>query len=310
MEKQNSSIFNFSKFLLKIVLALTILGYTISFSFEKLIINNTETIGSSKIKRLLTQEKIKEIPIFGSSRAECSFLPSIIGEEFYNYGISGTQANIWLYLLEQELKKNKTSAIIINFDLKGLFTSDGDMKNYIPDWNKTKHVLADKGEFYYSIPLIKYFGQYEKYFASYVQEKNSLTIASDNGAVLQKNKQIKSKFKNQVIKRRGEKVESKINNELSIKFDLLIKSTKRHIVLIVSPYHNSCFNINANFDKSYNYLNELKKNRNITVLDLKDFVENDDLFMNTTHLNYEGAIIFSKKIKELLSTMNIRHLVN
>lgn len=80
--------------------------------------------------------------------------------------------------------------------------------------------------------------------------------------------------------------------------------------MIISPYHNSCFNINANFDKSYNYLNELEKNRNITVLDLKDFIENDDLFMNTTHLNYEGAIIFSKKIKELLTTMNIGHLAN
>lgn len=80
MEKQNLSIFNFSKFLLKIVLALVIFGYTISLNFEKLIINNTEIIGSSKINRLLTQEKIKEIPIFGSSRAECSFSTSIIGE--------------------------------------------------------------------------------------------------------------------------------------------------------------------------------------------------------------------------------------
>ena len=37
MEKQNLSIFNFSKFLLKIVLALVIFGYTISLNFEKLI---------------------------------------------------------------------------------------------------------------------------------------------------------------------------------------------------------------------------------------------------------------------------------
>ena len=58
------------------------------------------------------------------------------------------------------------------------------------------------------------------------------------------------------------------------------------------------------------YLNKLEKNKNITVLDLKDFVKDDDLFMNTTHLNHEGAIIFSKKIKELLTTMNIGHLAN
>ena len=310
MEKQNSSIFNFSIFLLKTLIATIIFGVTFSLIFEKLIINTSQTIGASKINRLLTLEQTKEIPIFGFSRAECSFLPSIIGSEFYNYGISGTQSNIWLYLLEQELKKNKTTAIIINFDLIGLVSSDGNISNYIPHWNKSKHIIENKGEFYYNIPFIKYFGLYEQYFASYIQEKKNLTITTDNGAILQKNKQTKEMFESLVIKRRGAKVESKINNELSTKFDLLINSTERPIVLIISPYHISCFNKNANFDKSYDYLNKLEKNKNITVLDLKDFVKDDDLFMNTTHLNHEGAIIFSKKIKELLTTMNIGHLAN
>ena len=310
MEKQNSSIFNFSIFFLKTLIVILIIGFTFSLIFEKLIINDSPAIGASKINRILTLQKTKEIPIFGSSRAECSFIPSIIGPNFYNYGISGTQANIHLFLLEQELKKNKTSPVILNFDLAGLVFSDGDIINYIPNWKYTKNIIENKGEFYYNIPFVKYFGQYEKYFASYIQEKKNLTITTDNGAVLQKNKQTKEKFESLVIRRRGEREESKINDQLAKKFDSLIHFTKRQIILVVSPYHNSCFNKNANYDKSYDYLNELEKNKNITVLDLKDFVKDDDLFMNTTHLNYEGAIIFSKKIKELLATMNIGHLAD
>lgn len=310
MEKQNSSIFNFSMFLLKIALAIAIFGFTFSLVFEKLIIDECQTTGATKINKILTLQKTNEIPIFGSSRAECSFLPSIIGPNFYNYGISGVNANIYLFLLEQELKKNKTSPIIINFDLTGLTYIDGDIMNYIPNWKYTKNIIENEGEFYYNIPFIKYFGLYEKYFASYIQEKKNLTITTDNGAVTQKNKQTKEKFESMVIKRKGEREESKIDNELASKFDSLIRSTERQIILVVSPYHNSCFNKNANFDKSYVYLNELEKNKNVTVFDLKDFVKDDDLFMNTTHLNYEGAIIFSKKIKELLATMNIGHLAD
>jgi len=302
MEKQNSSIFSFKIFLLKIAIIVIIIGFAFSLVFEKIIINKSQSTGSSKIDRILTLQDVEEIPILGSSRAEGNFVPSIIGKEVYNYGIAGTQANIWLYFLEQELKKNKIGPIIINFDLIGLISEDGNILNYIPHWHMAQDIIENEGKFYYNIPFIKYFGEYENYLVKYLQEKTGFSTIIDNGAVLQTNKLTMAKFKEMAIRREKTKEESSINSKLATKFDSLISSTKRTIILVVAPYHKSCFNENANFGRSNEYLNRLKKNNNIRIFDLRNFIQDDNLFLNTTHLNSEGAIKFSKKIKELLTT--------
>lgn len=310
MEKHRSYIFSFSIFLIKTALLLIAIGFILNLSLEKLVINKTSTTGASKIDRMISMNNILEIPILGSSRAEGNFLPSILGDNYYNYGIAGTQANIWMFLLEQELAKNKTEPIIINFDLRGIVYADGDIKNYLPNWNKTKTILSDKGEFYYQVPFLKYFGQFEKYFASYIQEKTHLTIHTDKGAVLQKNSVTIEKFSTMVDERKRTKSSAKINKKLSKKLLSLINSTKRKIILVISPYHNSCFNNNVDYSKSDTYLKELKTINNISILDLRNFITDDEMFLNTTHLNYNGAIKFSKKIKELINEMSTSHNEN
>ena len=170
MGRQNLYIFNFSIFVIKIIALVAIIGGAFNFAFEELIIFKSEINGAYKVNRILTKTEKDEIPIFGSSRAEGNFVPSIIdSNNCFNYGISATQANIWLFFLEQELKKEKTTPIIINFDLDGLVYSNGDMGNYIPNWNAIKNTLKMSGKFYYYIPFVKYLGQYERYLKYFLR---------------------------------------------------------------------------------------------------------------------------------------------
>jgi|TARA_B110000467_G_scaffold163324_1_gene189010 hypothetical protein len=308
MEKQNLYIFNFSIFLLKIITITMIIGFAFNFAFEKLVIFESQINGASKVNRILSKTEKNEIPIFGSSRAEGNFVPSIIeGENCFNYGISGTQANIWLFFLEQELKKQKHTPIIINFDLGGLNYSDGNIGNYIPNWSSTKNILTNKGEFYYEIPFIKYYGQYERYFKFYMNEKINLTKVTDNGGSFEKNKLTTSKFNELVHKRENTKSSFKLNKQLSAKFNKLITSTSRSIVLVVSPYHVSYFNQFENIEMANKYLSSLSERENIRIIDLRNYIIDDNMFLDTSHLNYEGAIKFTRRMKEELLTTKYKN---
>lgn len=301
MEKQSSYIFNFSIFLLKIAILVSVIGFALSFTFEKLIIFKNPINGASKVNKILSKNIEDEIPIFGSSRALGNFVPSIISnKQCFNYGMSGAQANIWLFFLEEELKKDKHTPIIVNFDLVGFVYADGNIGNYIPNWDSTKDILSNKGEFYYNIPFIKYYGQYERYLKFYINEKANFTKVTDHGGSFEKNQLSISKFSELVKRRENTAASFDLNDELSKKFSKLIESTDREIILVVSPYHISYFNKFRNIDEADNYLGKLQDLDNISLIDLRSYITEDSMFLNTSHLNYKGAVKFSKRLKELL----------
>lgn len=297
MAKQNLYIFNFSVFIFKIIALVFLFGYLLNTIFETNIIFKSEIGGAFKVNRILKETNVDEIPIFGSSRAQGNFVPSIIDDNCFNYGIDGTQANIWLFFLEQELNKDKTSPIIINFDLVGLVNSDGDIGNYIPNWNVTKSILKSQGEFYYNIPFVKYFGQFETNIKYFLNSKMNLTKIIDHGGSFEKNVLTTKKFKELVNKRLSSESSFQLDNRLQNKFNSLIESTDRKILIVVSPYHESCFNKFTNIHSVNQYLQELGKKKNIYVLDFRDYIKSDEMYMNTTHLNYKGAKKFTEKLK-------------
>ena len=85
-------------------------------------------------------------------RVQGNFVRTILGKDFFNYCIDGTSGNIWLFFLEQEFRKEKLTPIIINYAFGGLINSDGDIGNFIPNWEKKKSMLSNQGKFYYNIP--------------------------------------------------------------------------------------------------------------------------------------------------------------
>ena len=96
------------------------------------------------------------------------------------------------------------------------------------------------------------------------------------------------------------------NSNAAKKFDRLIRSTKRKIFLVVAPYHYSYLSSFQNTEMADNYLNEIDNSKNVIVIDLRDEIVNKNLFFNTTHLNYDGAISFSKILKKKIDSYLFR----
>jgi hypothetical protein len=305
MEKLNLSIFNFKKFVIFTILVLLILSLVaivISPLFEKYVILESRTSGAYKINRILEEEHKNEIPILGSSRAHGNYVPSILGENYFNYGIDGTSAVVWLFFLKHELKKDKQTSIIINLD--GFSTAIGDISNYILNYNQAKVLLTKKQRsFTYTIPLIKYFGEFEYFFKTYFNEKLNVTKITDNGGSFEKNSLTPERFKALVEQREKQINEFSMKETLIEEFYDLIRNTSRKIIIVIPPNHSSYYKRFKNLDELEEILDDLSKFDNVRILDYKKLEIIDEHFKDTTHLNYEGAKLFSSLLAKELAEL-------
>jgi hypothetical protein len=86
-------------------------------------------------------------------------------------------------------------------------------------------------------------------------------------------------------------------------YDVIRSAPQRTFVLVVSPVHPSCF---ANFkdpEGFARYLDKLRSFPNVVVLDWGRMELADDCFRDTTHLNYKGALEFSRRLADRLRTI-------
>lgn len=311
MHKENSSISNFKRYIVKIVcpvvLLVGIIAATFTFLFEWKIILSNESCGAYKINRIITNEDANEIPILGSSRAEASFIPELLGENYFNYGLEGTQENVMLFFIKEECKKKKNSPLIIaNIDLDGINTKTGDLANYL--YNSThegvKQLMADRYEAHFSFPFIKYIGQFENYFRYYLNNRIQLTKYSNKGAFIDK-VVLPKKMMDELIEYRRKNQDVFLNEEnLKEEFFKTIKANpNRQFVFVIPPYHSCYFTNYKNPEDAKAFVNELRALSNARVFDFSSVVYPDSLFINTTHLNYKGAVRFTKEFKDSLSTL-------
>ena len=130
----------------------------------------------------------------------------------------------------------------------------------------------------------------------------NLTKITDNGGSFEKINLTEAKFQELVSKRENHSSSFHLDEQLLAKFNQLINSTDRKIIVVVSPYHQSFFKKFKNIEIANEYLYNLNTRDNIEVFDLRSYITDDKLFLNTSHLNYKGAKKFTKKLKQLLSS--------
>jgi hypothetical protein len=269
---------------------------------ESQVVFKSEIGGAAKINRILKERHKDEIPIFGSSRANGSFVPTILGKNYYNYGIDGTGADVWLFFLEEELKKDKNTPIIINIDLEGLQRSVGPIHNYIPNSNnKEIRDLLNAYNTELPVGIFRYLGTFESYLKDYANERLKLTKEVDRGGSFETNAISKEKFEDLVTKRKNTITAFTNYDSLFYKFEKVLKNTNRQINLVIAPYHNSYFSNYTNYDIALYYLEILDNLPNCKVYNFGKLDTPDSHFMNTSHLNYSGALNFSRFLKKKLS---------
>ena len=287
------------------ILIIVVTGLGFQLIFEKKIILSSSSSGSYKINRILNTNEVDEIPIFGSSRVQGTYIPSILGSNYFNYGIDGTRGDVLLFFLEQECKKHKSNPFIIfNFELEGFSNSTGDVNNYILNCNNkdVRELIHNDYKFYYSIPFIKYFGNYTIYFKEYLNSKMMVTKYQDKGASIEKNILTKEKLYSLITERENTTTLFKNDSLLEHKFiKLFTENPSRKFIIIIPPYHPSYFKKFINYNDAENYLKNLSlKFKNITVLNYSHLNYPDEYYFNTSHLNYKGAIQFNNLIKDTL----------
>lgn len=308
MIKRTSSISNFKKFVLAVIMpyfiALLLIGLVFTYFFEKKIILGSDISGAYKVNRIITSTDTNEVIFLGSSRAEGTFIPDSLVNNGFNYGMNGTQDDVILFFLREECKKkNKNTPIIINFDLDGLSYDIGDISNYLynVNYSPVKKLLDTNYRAVYSLPFLKYYGYFELYSKYYLNAKTNLTKFTNNGASLEKNVLPEEEFK-QLVKERLQQTYHFENDPLLEKefYSIINANKNRLFVFVVVPYHYSFFNKFGNYEAAKQYLSSLEKSSNVKVLNFANLNFPDSYFINTTHLNLKGALEFNKILKDSL----------
>lgn len=306
--QHSSSIFNFKKFIVNFffpfILVSTVIGYTFQTLIEKYTMINFHQTGEYKVNRIITFNDKDEIPVFGSSRTEFSVIPKILGSRYFNYGITNTGDDVNLFFLKQELQKNKSGPILVNFDLEGLRYNSGEIHNYLYsiDNASVRELVGKQDKYYYHVLLLKYYGLYLEYLSSYfslatVKYKKPLL---DKGAMLfydvgpnslldaiEKAKLYKPHFENNNI----------ILNELA---HLILSHPRRTFIYIIPPYHSSYFKNFVNEQAALVFLRSLSHYKNVKVLNFSRLDFPDEYFIDVKHLRYDGAVKFSNILLDTL----------
>lgn len=301
--------FEFKKILLKIIIPyfsiIILIGFSINYLFEEYIVFKSEISGAYKVNRILNETHSNEIVIIGSSRARGGVVPEIIAENVFNYGIDGTGYNYINFILEIELKKEKTTPIFIVFDYEWDKLGIGSIQYYISNSTQPEVSELFKGHFSLNhyIPFIKYFGYYEENLKYFLNNKLNYSKYNNKGGSFELFENSKKMFDIYVQKRKGNEITFPSKN--ITKLNNLLEGTQRKIILFILPYHVSYLKNITNKENILKFQNDFKEYKNVEVLDYSNVELADSMYFNTTHLNYKGAKYISKKIKIDLDSLHV-----
>ncbi len=314
MEKQNSSISSFKRFIVKILAPFLIIvgvaGWIFNYFFEQQIILKSQISGAYKVNRIISETHPNEIPIFGSSRAIMGLIPDSLGNDHFNYGINGAYFNVTLFFLEEECKKKKARPqIIINLDPFGLRNGIGDISSYLYNAGnpEIKELLDTVYKPYFGIPVLKYYGYYENYYRIYLTNRIGSDKVANNGAMYERNTMPKKDFDKMVAERNDAMPLYEMNDVLKNKlFSIISGHPERYFIFVISPYHSSCRMADSLDKLNEDLCRQLVSYKNVKLFDCGKLPLTDDMFFNPSHLSYKGAIVFTKAFKDSLNSIGIR----
>lgn len=290
------------RFLLPVGGTLAVLLLAADWLITKQVVQQYHSMGAYKTHRLFSELHPDEIPVFGSSRASGSYVPELIHPQCFNYGIENTQFRLASIFLEEELRKNKETPIIVNFDYEFFRKRAGNIAHFIPNLHhdSIRSYVDTNYRMFYSIPGLRYYGIHDDYAKSWLAEHSDKNHLSRGGFFL-KAPTDPAAFAQMADKRRRTSNGWDAPANLVKRWEKLLNSTKRPIFIVVAPYHESCFERFNNMEAAQKYLARMDALPHVTVLDYGQVDYPDAYFMNTTHLNYEGAQVFSKELSNAIN---------
>jgi hypothetical protein len=272
--------------------------------WTRLVINHGTASEAARISHLI-RENGSEIPIFGTSKAAEDYVPEIMGDDVFNYGMVGTTMDLSYALLQIECKKHKQTPIVLDLPHPGL-RRIGDPSKFAPFTRQPeiRQMMDRVGlmEWRYRVPGLRYFGYYDWYLRYYLAENIFHVSGVVHGHAVPLDKPFDRRALDKDISLRlkeGYGFSSDPEQD-RILFDVISNTPQRTFVIVVSPVHSSCFANFRNSEGLVRYLGKLRSFTNVVVLDWGRMELADDCFKDTQHLNARGAAEFSRRLADEL----------
>jgi hypothetical protein len=288
-------------FLVTIILLDVVIGRTLENFYFK------EKSGVHYLTTYAMDSTEAEILVFGSSRANHHYVPEVfedsLGLTYFNTGRDGNGIFYQLSVLRSVLKRYKPKIVILDyFDALHENRADYDRMSSLLPYYKSHPEIRDLLELrspYERIKLLSHIYPYNSQLITILVgnlEMNKARKSSNNGYVRLDN--IWGKEIDTFQLSPNSEIDS---NKYNAFIEFLELTESNHIVLFVvySPIY--CYEKNREeFQLVANICSQYKQ---VTFLDYyldEDFVSNRELFQDIVHLNHEGALLFSKKIVNII----------
>lgn len=291
----------------------------------------TDISNSYKVERLLYETHEDEIPVFGSSKGRSSFIPDSLHPDVFNYSMEKSNFDVISFLLETELKKNKVTPVIIEFNARSFVHRPAhtiDMSTFIPAHQSDEVVNYlsenDRLDEYQLIPGVRYYGSYVRFLRSLTRKATSSKITNRGGIfidyypgdelltkftdsrykMIEKRKQLEDKkasgipltyMEVQILDQLEIGSDFDENKERIALFETMVKAhPQRDFIMVFTPHHPSELAGVRNLDRIDSLFNHWNQNiSNLHALDYSRFELPDSCFKNSSHINLEGARRFS-----------------
>ena len=269
-----------------------------------------------KIERLLTKAEMSETPILGSSRAETCYVPSVLGTNVFNYGISGSCIRETLFHLRLVLERKTAGDIIVNLDPWGFaFYGTEKKSGFTGQYGLAAvefHVRKELPEGLVSLsdwlPGVRFQGCLRANLTAWLNARKAVTKKVDYGATLLMQSRTEDEWKVIDTELKATPFAGP-NAEAQVELEAIAILLKNHprvrvfwVVAPASPSWKKLYPGNRELEK---FLREMEgQNRAFNFLMDSDFGMAD--FADPTHLNLDGATKFSRKLRQFIYTENAR----
>lgn len=268
-----------------------------------------------KMERFFGELDEAEIPILGSSRALSNFVPEALDVNCFNYGINGSCIGETLFQLRDLVRRKKSGLVLVNVDPWGfgafddpdavfrgnylLAAKSGDVRRCLPsgvvtgfDW----------------LPGVRFQGQLRANLASALNVRLAVTKVIDRGAVLERRSLTAGEwaYLDKSLRPMAFKLPSAACRAALGEIVRLVRARegRLRVVFVIGPCSSSwrkAFTGDAALRTWVESFNKEMAGTSIQVLDL--FTDMDfeaKFFADAMHLNYDGAIRFSRELNRRL----------
>ena len=270
---------------------------------------NVKTGSVGKINKIIQNNVNEEITIWGASTAEGNFIPKIIkkktGLSAFNMGIDGTNIQQYGGLLEYYLNEVSNKKVIISLDIHGgLMNRQAPYQIY--NWLHTFNInqistyfsQIDKMQSYkiQYVPFYKLL-LYGKHNVKYFKERLENFKFDEDGYIPRFGELIKAEKKVKKIEFANDSIIFSYLKNLSN----LATENNNEVFVILTPCYKDGLVIGTNTKDIINQLQSLTK-KYIHFLDFSNHEINltEENFKDNTHLNHNGAILFSEIIGDTI----------